>query len=62
MDDFIKAAVAAGASVIAAKALYKKYQENKIKKKFGMKTKSFDDYLPPDVRMTVVDDLSSLKR
>lgn len=62
MDDFIKAAVAAGASVVAAKALFKKYQENKIKKKLGLKTKKLDDYLPPDVRMDIADNISSLKR
>ncbi len=62
MDDFIKTAVAAGASVVAAKELYKKYQDHKLKKKLGLKTKKLDDYLPPDVRMTMADDLASFKR
>jgi len=62
MEDFIKAAVAAGASIAAAKIMYKKYQENKTNEKLGLKTKKLDDYVPMDVRNDIAHNVIDFRR
>ncbi len=63
MEDVTKLAVAAGISIPAAKLLYNKYKEHKLKSKYikGY-NKRLDNYLPHDLRQDMIDDVIDYSR